>query len=460
MSVSADSKLFTATPEPDRFRRVLSLWDLIIYGIVAVTPSAPATVYGLAELKSGGYVVVTILAAMLAMVLTAISYGRMASLYPSAGSAFAYVSRGINPFFGFFAGWAMLLDYIFIPLFCVIYGTLALQRAMPFLPFAAGAALFAGGITLLNLRGIRSTARVNDVLLLFMFLVLGCFIIMAIKYIVVRQGVSGLLSASPFYNPGTFKIRAISSATSFAALTYLGFDAVTTLAEDVCNPRRNVLLAAVFVCVFTGLFGGLLVYLAHLVWPNYSTFTNIETAFIDVTGRVGGVFLLKAMALLLVVANIGAGLTAQVGAARLLVGMGRENVIPRHIFTKLHRVRNTPDINIILLGVLAFFGAQLMSYELTAELLNFGAFLGFMGVNAAVVWNFWVRPPKPKSRRFLRDLVLPILGFAFCAVIWIGLGKPAKIAGVTWLIVGFFILAFRTRWFRNAMVLSELIASE
>src|SRR5580765_5305268 len=111
------------SPEPRRLRRVLSLWDLIFYGIIAVTPSAPATVYGLAENKSQGHVVLTILIAMLAMVLTAISYGRMAALYPSAGSAYAYVSRGIHPILGFFAGWAMLLDYVFIPLFCVIYGT-------------------------------------------------------------------------------------------------------------------------------------------------------------------------------------------------------------------------------------------------------------------------------------------------------------------------------------------------
>jgi putrescine importer len=152
-------------------------------------------------------------------------------------------------------------------------------------------------------------------------------------------------------------VRAIASATSFAALTYLGFDAVTTMAEDVKNPRKNVMLAAVSVCLFTGIFGGLLVYLAHLAWPNYSTFTNIDTAFIDVTGRVGGIALLKATALLLVVANVGAGLTSQVGAARLLFGMGRENVIPARYFARLHPKRNTPDINIILLGVLGFLGA-------------------------------------------------------------------------------------------------------
>jgi amino acid transporter len=438
--------------ETPHLRRVLSLWDLIFYGIVAVTPSAPATVFGLAEVKSRGHVVVTILAAMVAMVLTAISYGRMAALYPSAGSAYTYVGRGIHPYLGFLAGWAMMLDYILIPLFCVIYGALSLQRALPFLPFPVCAALFAGGITLLNLRGIRSTARANQALLIFMFAVLIAFIVLAIKYLVVRQGVAGLFSTLPFYNPATFDTRAIAGATSFAALTYLGFDAVTTLAEEVKNPRKNVMLAAVSVCVFTGLFGGLLVYLAHLAWPDYGAYKNIETAFIDVTGRVGGLRLLQATAVLLVVANIGAGMTSQVAAARLLFGMGRENVIPKRVFARLHPVKSTPDLNIVLLGVLAFAGAQILTYELTAELLNFGAFLGFMGVNAAVIWRFWIHAPDRNSRNLLTDILLPAFGFLFCAVIWIGLGNPARLAGSIWLIVGFFVLAAHTKWFRKTMI--------
>jgi putrescine importer len=441
--------------EIPRLRRVLSLWDLIFYGIVAVTPSAPATVYGLAEVKSGGYVVVTILAAMVAMVLTAVSYGRMAALYPSAGSAYTYVSRGIHPYLGFVAGWAMLLDYMLIPLFCTLYGTLSLQRALPGLPFIVGAVFFSGGITILNLRGIRSTALANQALLAFMGIVLLSFIVLAIRYIAIRHGVLGLLSIQPFYRPGTFHVRAIASATSFAALTYLGFDAVTTMAEDVRNPRRNVLLAAVCTCLFTGVFGGLLVYLAHLAWPNYSTFTNVDTAFIDVTGRVGGVALLKATALLLVVANIGAGLTSQVGAARLLFGMGRENVIPARYFARLHPIRNTPHINIILLGVLGFIGAQVISYELAAELLNFGAFLGFMGVNLAVIWKFWFQKADARGRNFLLDFGVPALGFLFCTVIWIGLGNPAKIAGCLWLVVGFFVLSAHTGWFRRPIVMSD-----
>ena len=435
-----------------RLKPVLGLWDLVFYGIVAVTPSAPATIFGLAEQRSQGHAIVTILAAMVAMVLTAVSYGRMAAVYPLAGSAYTYVGKGLHPHAGFAAGWAMLLDYVVCPLFCVSYGTLVLQRLVPELPFAVGSALLAGGITILNVRGIRSTARANQVLLALMMAVLAAYILLAIRYVLSHAGVGGLLSIKPFYNPATFHLRAIAGATSIAALTYLGFDAVTTLAEDARDPRRNVLLAAVLVCLFTGLFGGLLVYLSQCAWPAYQTYSHIETAFIDVAQRVGGSGLFHGMTAMLLVSMIGAGLTIQVGAARVLFGMGRDNVLPRDFFSYLHPARNTPTRNIWLLGALAYGGSQVLSYELTAELLNFGAFLGFMGVNLAVISHFWVRG---KTRRMLADLVLPGLGFLFCGAIWWGLAVPAKIAGAVWFAVGLTILTARTRFFRRRWVMND-----
>ncbi len=438
-----------------RLRRILTVWDLAFYGLVSVTPSAPATVFGLAQLKSHGHAVDTILLAMVAMVLTAISYGRMAALYPSAGSAYTYVGRGLHPYLGFVSGWAMLLDYVVSPLFCVMFGTLALIRSLPALPFPVGAALFAGGITYLNLRGIRSTVRTNQILLGFMFIVLLSYVFLAIRSLIANQGVGGLFSIKPFYSPETFSVRDVAGATSFAALTYLGFDAVTTLAEDVKNPRRNVMLAAVGVCVFTGLFGGLLVYLGQLVWPDYNTYTNVETAFIEVAGRVGGIVLFRAMAILLLVAMVGAALTTQVGAARLLFGMGRDDLIPRRFFAHLHPVRNTPNYNIWLIGLLAYGGSLVMSYEVTAEILNFGAFLGFMGVNLAVIWQFWVRGAQGRRREFFADVVLPAGGFLFCTAIWWGLAAPAKIAGGIWFIIGVFVLAVRTRGFRQELLLPD-----
>src|SRR3974377_2230758 len=209
------------TPAP-KLRRVLSAWDLILYGIVAVTPSAPVTVFGEALVRSKGHAIDTILLAMVAMVLTAVSYGRMAALYPSAGSAYTYVGRGLNPYLGFLAGWAMLLDYLFIPLFCVIYGSLSFQRLLPGVPFIVFVAFFAGIMTFANLWGIRATARTSEVLVAAMGLVLLSFIGLAIRYVVVHQGGRGLVSAAPFYNPETFDVQSVARATSFAALTYLG----------------------------------------------------------------------------------------------------------------------------------------------------------------------------------------------------------------------------------------------
>ena len=435
--------------EVPRLRRVLSLWDLILYGIVAVTPSAPVTVYGLALVMSKGFAVDTILVAMVAMVFTGFSYGRMAALYPSAGSAYTYVGRGLNPHLGFLAGWAMLLDYIVIPLFCVIYGSLAIQRLLPQVPYIVWTAILAGIMTYLNLRGIKSTARANQVLISIMMVVLITFIVQAIRYAVGHDGWGGLFTLAPFYNPKTFSVGSIATATSFAALTYLGFDSVTTLAEDVHNPRRNVLLATVSVCAFTGVFGGLLVYLGQVVWPDYTTFTNVETAFMDVTRLVGGMPLFHAIGLLLFIANVGAGLTGQVGAARLLFGMGRDNVLPRRIFSYLDPKRNTPTFNIWLIGILAFVGAQFMTYELTAEILNFGAFLGFIGVNVATFWQFYIVGQPTHKKNFFADAVVPALGGIFCLIIWLGLATPAKIAGGIWFAVGLIHSGIRTRGFRK-----------
>lgn len=396
---------------------------------------------------------------MVAMVLTAISYGRMAALYPSAGSAYTYVGRALNPHLGFLAGWAMLLDYLIIPLFCVVYGSLIVQRMIPHVPYVVITACFAGGMTYLNVRGIKATAHANQVLMTLMGVVLAAFVGLAVRYLVFHQGWGSLISTAPFYNPSEFNLGAVLHATSFAALTYIGFDSITTLAEDAHNPKRNVLLATVIVCLFTGIFGGLLVYLAQLAWPDFHTFSDVATAFMDVTRRVGGTWLFEAMVLLLTIANIGAGLTGEVGAARLLFGMGRDNVLPRKVFAYLDPKRNTPTFNLILIGIFTFAGSLGKRYDLIGELLNFGAFLGFMGVNIATIRQFYFRPQTGRHKSFWKDLLLPGLGFAICFVIWLGLGNLAKIVGFAWFTVGLTYSAIRTRGFRLEPVMIDLSES-
>ncbi|HWC20421.1 MAG TPA: APC family permease [Terriglobales bacterium] len=448
-----------------RLRRVLTLWDLVFYGIVLIQPIAPVPLYGVAQKLSNGNFATIILIAMFAMMITAVSYGRMAALYPAAGSAYTYVGRGLNPHLGFLAGWAMFLDYLLQPLINTIWISTALhERYVKSVPFIAWAAIVAGIITLLNLRGIRSSARANKILLFLMCVVVAFFIVLAVRFLFRANGVAGMLSTRPFYDPNTFDSHRIWAATSFAALTYIGFDGVTTLAEDVQDPKRNVLLATVLVCVFTGLFGGLLVYLAQMVWPDWRAFPNLETAFMDVCRQVGGRVLFNAMGTILVVAAFGSGLTGGLGAARLLFGMGRDNVLPRRVFGYLSPGSSTPAYNILIIGVLSFAGAVLLNYignayEHAGELLNFGAFLAFMGVNLATFWQFAVLTRPGYNKRIFADIVLPLGGFVFCALIWWNLNLLAKTIGGIWFAIGLTYVAITTRGFRRAPAMIDFSES-
>lgn len=443
-------------PAAPTLKRVLTLWDLVFYGIVLIQPIAPVPLYGVAQKLSDGHFLTTILIAMFAMLITAVSYGRMAALYPAAGSAYTYVGKGLNPHLGFLAGWAMFLDYLLQPLINTVWISTALhERYIPKVPFVAWAAIIAGIITLLNLRGIRTSARANKVLLFCMFVVVGAFLVLAVRFLLRLQGLPALFSTKPFYDPATFNSQRVWTATSFAALTYIGFDGVTTLAEDVKNPKRNVLLATVLVCLFTGVFGGLEVYLGGLVWPNWRSFPNLETAFMDICSRVGGIVLFNAMGAILILAAFGSGLTGGLGAARLLFGMGRDNVLPRRVFGHLSPGSATPTYNILLIGGLTFIGAVLLNaignaYQHAGELLNFGAFLAFMGVNLATFWQFTVLSRSGYKRRILADALLPAIGFLFCSLIWWNLNSLAKTIGGIWFAIGVLYLAITTRGFRRA----------
>src|SRR2546423_4888410 len=280
----------TATvPSPPRLKRVLTLWDLIFYGIVLIQPIAPVPLYGVAQKLSDGHFVTIILIALFAMLITAVSYGRMGAIYPTSVSAFSNVGKGLNPHLGFLAGWAMILDYLLQPLINTVWIATALhERYLHQVPFVAWALLIVGIMTVLNLAGVKSSANTNKVLLAVMSVVVVFFIVLAIKFLYGGQGWAGLFSLQPLYDPKTFNSHKILTATSFAALTYIGFDGVTTLAEDVENPKRNVLLAVVLTCIFAGDCSAFEAYLGARVWPEWQTFPNLETAFMDICSRVAG----------------------------------------------------------------------------------------------------------------------------------------------------------------------------
>jgi amino acid transporter len=439
-----------------KLRRALGLWDLILYGLIVIQPTAPMPVYGVMSTRSHGYAVVTVLLAMVAMLFTAISYGKMASAYPSAGSAFTYVGREIHPALGYLTGWSMAMDYLLNPLICTILCSKFAINFFPDIPYSAWVVTFAILITVLNLQGIKTSARINTGLVVVMCVVIILFLAAAARYVHAAPHDGIAFFTRPFFDPKTFSIRPILGGTSLAVLTYIGFDGISTLSEEAKNPRRNILLATVLVCLLTGLLASVEVYAAQLIWPGAEKFPDIDTAFVFVAERAGGRWLFSLINATLLVATVGSALGAQLGAARLLYGMGRSCALPRGFFGAIEPKRCIPRNNVLLVGGVALIGALALSFERGVELLNFGALLAFMGVNVSAFVRYYLRE---KRKRWF-NLVSPVLGFLICTLLWLSLSWRAKELGIGWIVIGLAWGAYNTRGFKRELVNLEIPDSD
>lgn len=442
------AELSMDNPSEPHLKRVLTFRDLLIYGMIIMQVVAPIPIFGLLQQRSNDHEVLTVLVAVVPMTFTAISYGRMASLYPMAGSAYTYVGRSISPHLGFLIGWSMLLDYLMIPLISAIIPALAIQRLVPAVPLPVLTFIILLLMTGLNLLGMRATARANALLLVVASLAVCGFLVLTIAYMGHKSGWGGVVSLKPLYDPSTFRAGAILSGISLAALTYIGFDGLTTLAEDSVNPKRDMVLAPVMVVLIIGILSAVELYFLHLVLPDWHS-TDLDTSYLDVMRIVGGPLLFTTFLVIMSLSQFGAGLGVQVNAARLLYGMGRDRVLPPSVFGYLSPRRQNPSLNILIIGGLAFLGSVLIPFDQALDLLNFGAFLGYMGVNAAALWSYSVRPPESRRRNIAWDVLVPCAGFVGCFIFWLGLPRRAQVVGSLWLLVGFIYTAGKTRWFRE-----------
>jgi putrescine importer len=440
------SEAAVASSVVPRLRRTLTLWDLILYGVIVIQPVAPMSVFGVLSERGRGHVVTAILIAMVAMLFTGISYGRMARAYPSAGSAFTYVAQEIHPSIGYVTGWSMVMDYMLNPLICTIWCAQQAYAFAPGVPVWAWKIFFAVGFTLLNIRGVKTSARINAGMAIGMGAVIAVIFVAAARYILGHPHDDSGFFTRPFYDPATFNYKALFGCTSIAVLTYIGFDGISTLSEEAENPRRNILIATVLTCVVIGLLSAVEVYVAQLIWPASQHFPDVDTAYVWVAGRAWKP-LFTVVGLTLLLANFGSGMGAQLGAARLLYGMGRSNALPKSFFGAVDAQHHVPRNNVFFVGAIVLVGAFLLSYGLGAEMLNFGALIAFMGVNAAALLRYFVRAQEKK----LWNLLPPLLGFFICLGLWLSLSSPAKIVGGIWMIAGIAFGVWKTRGFREQL---------
>lgn len=347
------------------------------------------------------------------------------------------------------------MDYMLNPLICTIWISQQAHVFAPALPYWGWAIIVVMLFTGLNLQGIRTSARLNAALAAGMGLVIAVFLVAAVRYIFGHPHDGAGFFIRPFYDPLTFNPKAVLGGTSIAVLTYIGFDGISTLSEEAENPRRNILLATVLTCAVIGFLSAIEVYAAQLAWPASQPFPDVTTAFVYAAGRTWAP-LFGIVGVTLVIANFGSALGAQLGAARLLFGMGRSNALPKSFFGAIDPKHHVPRNNVVFVGILSLLGAFVLDFDLGAQMLNFGALIAFMGVNVAAFVRYYLREREKK----LWNLIPPAVGFSVCLILWLNLSRTALIAGSIWMAAGIIFGACKTRGFRGELVNFEIPAEE
>ncbi len=387
-------------------------------------------------MQSHGHFAMVYLIAMIAVSFTAASYGKMAAAFPEAGSTYAYASKAIHPVAGYLAGWVMILDYLLMPMLCVIIAGATSHKLVPAIPYSVFVILTSLAITTINLRGIEMTSRATTIFNVILSVSVIWFLVAAVWALSHGVGRGTLLSLEPFYSARSFSWKTVMAATPVAVLSFLGFDGISTLAEDAKEPEKNIARATILVCFIAGLLFILQTYLGQLIWPDYKAFSTVETAFSDIGRKIGGAGLAYLIALLVVAQAWASGIASQASASRLLFGMARDAKLPHAVFGYLHPKSRTPTYSVVLMGGIAMVAGLLLDLNKAAELVNFGACAGFMVVNLSVIGHYFVQRRERHGVSAWRYLASPVIGFLVCLWIWLSVSPLAMKVGAIWSLAG------------------------
>jgi len=418
----------------------LRLRGVVLFGLAYMAPLIVLGTYGIVAGATDGTVPTAYLLALVAMLFTAASYGRMAGEYPVAGSAYTYVRRSIDPRVGFLVGWAVLLDYFFLPMVIWLIGAAYLSAQFPGVPSWVWLIGFILVTTVLNVLGIKVAAGANLILMLFQMLVIVFFFVLSLRMVV--SGGHSVLSGTPFFHSGS-SFSAISAGAALAAYAFLGFDAVTTLTEETHEPRKTIPKAILLTALIGGAIFVLLAYATQLVHPG-STFTDESSAAFEIAKAIGGTLFSSFFLAGLVVAQFASGIAAQAGASRLMYAMGRDGVLPKRVFGYLQPRLETPVFGIVLTGIVGLIALGL-DVSTSTSFINFGAFTAFTFVNLSVI-ALYLRKRGP----VLTNLVFPAIGAVVDVWLLVHLDTIAVTLGLIWLGLGILYLIYLTRFFRAA----------
>src|SRR3954447_4816884 len=427
-----------------RFKRVLRLPALVFFGLAYMVPLTVWTTYGVVTTSTEGHLPLAYAVTTVAMFLTAYSYGRMVVAYPIAGSAYSYASRAFGRPLGFMVGWALLLDYIFLPMINYLVIGLYMQDYFPSTPQALWVIVAVVLVTGLNILGIRLLANMNLAFVAAQFIFIVVFAAMAIAKITGDVEVESW--TAPFYDSDT-ALGPVFAGAAILALSFLGFDAVSTLSEETEDPRRKIPRAIVLCALVGGLVYILQSYLGHLAFPDWRSFADHQdTASTDVMKFIGKDFLNTFFTATYVAGAFACAMASQASVSRILFAMGRDGSLPRPLFYRLHHKYRTPVTANLIVGLFGLT-ALFISLATVSSMISFGALAAFSFVNLAVIKTYVI---DGGERNLLKYVLIPFLGFAFTIYLWTQLSGLTFKVGLSWLAAGFILLLVLTRGFRKA----------
>ena len=414
-------------------RRALSTRDLLVYGMIFMVPIAPFSVFGFVWHDARGMVPLAYAVGLLGMFFTAMSYASMSRAFPMAGSVYTYVQRGLHEVPGFFAGWLILLDYIFVPALLYIFSAVALQPLLPAVPSWIWLVAFVAFNAVVNLLGVHLSARVNLYMLALELLTLALFMALGLAALHAGRG-AGALTLRPVYDPAVFSLATVTGATSIAVLSFLGFDGISTLAEESRGGRGSVARATVGALLLVGALFIAQTWIATDL-ARGMRFASPATAFYEIAERAGGPWLrvltLSAVVLASGVAN---AMAAQAAVARILYAMARDGKLPA-VLARVHARYQTPYVSTLLVaGISLLVGLLFVSRaDDLSRIVNFGALSGFLLLHLAVIVHYAVRG---RSRDWLRHLLMPAGGLLVIGYVLYEMDRSAKLMGAAWIVLG------------------------
>ncbi|SUC49223.1 Putrescine importer PuuP [Plesiomonas shigelloides] len=438
-----------ATQKP-QLKKTLSLWQVVMMGLAYLTPMAVFDTFGIVTDITDGHVPSSYLIALIGVLFTALSYGKLVRRFPSAGSAYTYAQKAFNPYIGFMVGWSSLLDYLFMPminaLLAKIYLTALFPNVEPWI-FIFG---FVSLMTFMNLRGINIVANLNSMIVTLQIAIIVVFISLVAYGVYQGEGLGTVASTKPFFSENAHLLPMLTGAT-ILCFSFLGFDGISSLSEETPNAER-VVPKAIFL---TALIGGVIFisvsYFLQLYFPDISRFHDPDAVLPEIALYVGGKLFQSVVLCLTTVAVLASGMASHAGVSRLLYVMGRDAVLPEKVFGFVHSKWHTPAINVLLVGAIALSAVSFDLVTATA-LVNFGALVAFTFVNLAVVAQFYIREKRNKTmKETVQYLILPLLGAMTVGVLWMNLEESSLVLGLTWALVGVVYMAVLTRRFRQPL---------